>query len=118
MRKMNDVNVFGCDVLTLCREAVTTSDLGLAGLTALERSTFLQECWTGGAVDGPVHWRREEDGVRLSYMQFNLQVFRCVRCSTGAKFKAENRTLHFLLLRELSPSYQLFFFIRVDTRVH
>lgn len=43
VHKMNIMNVFGCWVLTLCREAVTTGDLGLAGLTALERSTFLHK---------------------------------------------------------------------------
>lgn len=70
---MNKINVFGYWVLTLCREAVTTGNLGLAGLTALERSTFLHKYRTSSAVDRPVHWRREDDSVRLFYMQFNPQ---------------------------------------------
>lgn len=73
MHKMNNMNLFGYWVLTLCRKAVATGDLGLAGLTALERSTFLHQYRTSSAVDRPVHWRKENDSFRLSYMQFNLQ---------------------------------------------
>lgn len=62
---MNKMNVFGHQVLTLCREAITTGDFGLAGLTALEKSTFLHQYRTSSAVDRPIHWGREEDGVKL-----------------------------------------------------
>lgn len=102
---MTKMNLFGYWVLTLCREAISTGDLGLAGLTALERSTFLHQYQASSAVDGPVHWRREEDSFRLSYTQLNSQ-----QALTGLQ-QAPNlngKTSHFLLLRELSPPSDLF----------
>ena len=42
-------------ILTLCREAVATGDLGLSGLTAVEGGTLLLQHWSCGAVDRSVH---------------------------------------------------------------
>ena len=56
-------------ILTLCREAVATGDLGLSGLTAVEGGTLLLQHWSCGAVDCSVHCRGEDRRVReLAYL--------------------------------------------------
>lgn len=50
-------------ILTLCREAVATGDLGLSGVTAVEGGAFLYEHWTCSAVDRSIHWKEENRNI-------------------------------------------------------
>lgn len=74
-------------ILTLCWEAIATSDLGLSGLTAVEGGTLLYQHWTCSTVDRPVHWRgedrrfREFNPLQSDYLQkcfkFSKHIYRC-----------------------------------------